>query len=85
MTLIHSDTISGMTIFGDGTIALWSEGRTNRTNVFCPRTCCATQRMSDHNVEKGIANDLENGHTRPMTATEETIYNTLRGIQIRQS
>lgn len=77
LTLTHSDTISGMTIFNDGAKVCWSEGPGVELNVVH-----ADGRRETHFEDSPYAQAMESGIVGPhreMTPYEEIEFNFLRG------
>ena len=74
----HPDSVSGMTLMDDGSICLWSEGRSSSIDVFRNGTGRDVAVDADDPLTQAIDGD-EDTQYRDMTPFEVAIYDALRG------
>lgn len=75
----HPDSVSGMTLMDDGTLCLWSEGRSSSIDVFKDGKGRDTTVDADEPLITVIDGD-EDTEYRDMTPFEVAVYDALRGV-----
>jgi len=76
-TLVHSNTVAGLTILDDGTKIYWSESGSDSIIVTPDGTRTVIEPYAVHPYQEQIDAALTN--MREMTADEETNFNIVMG------
>ena len=88
ITAFHPDDVSGMTFFGSRRIALWTEGRSSWVDLFEMDESFKPKKRSFQVSSSGyleLQAAIEEGESRPMTETEELLYDILRNLASPES
>lgn len=77
-TLNHSDECSGITVFDDGKVCLWSEGYGDVDVLDVDGSHTRLPNTRPHEILDAMEEPAEN--LRPMTNVEEVMFYTIRNI-----
>ena len=75
----HPDSVSGMALMDEGSLCLWSEGRSSSIDVFEDGIGSDLAVDADDPINNAIDGDDDTVY-RDMTPFEVAIYDALRGV-----